>query len=98
MRTAAVAAADAAKRHAARAPSRAANIAASTGTASQAVDFRSQAAPRAMPAPSAPVAREEIAAVGRAASARASRIKARTGGSVVITARLRPTTGEAPAT
>ena len=37
------------KRHAARAPSRAANIAAMTGTASQAVDFRSQATPRATP-------------------------------------------------
>ena len=38
-------------RYMARAPSRQANIAAMTGTASQAVDFRSQATPRAIPEP-----------------------------------------------
>ena len=51
MRTTAVTATAATKRPAARAPSRAATIAARTGTASQAVDFRSQAAPSATPEP-----------------------------------------------
>src|SRR5436305_2616153 len=108
MRTTAVTATAATKRQAARLPSRAATIAASTGTASQAVDFRSQAAPRATPEPVIPVIHEPRPgsgdsadrgdAAGRAARARASRISASTGGSVVITARLSPTTGEATAT
>src|SRR5580704_4131255 len=102
MRTTVVTATAATKRHAARAPSRAATIAARTGTASQAVDFRSQATPSATPEPVIPVihgarpGRGDTA--GRAARARASRISASTGGSVVITARLSPTTGEATAT
>jgi hypothetical protein len=93
IRTTAVTTATATNRAAARAPSRAANIAASTGTASQAVDLRSQAAPRAIPEPVIPLMR----AAGMA-RARASRISASTGGSVVITARLSASTGEASAT
>ena len=58
MRTTAVTATAATKRPAARAPSRAATIAARTGTASQAVDFRSQAAPSATPEPVIPVIHE----------------------------------------
>ena len=102
MRTAAVTATAATKRPAARAPSRAATIAARTGTASQAVDFRSQAAPSAAPEQVIAVIHDVRpapgGAAGRAARARASRISASTGGSVVITARLSPTTGEATAT
>ena len=97
MRTTTVMADAATKRPAARAPSRAANIAARTGTASQAVDFRSQATPRATPEPTA-AETARVAPAGRAARARASRISASTGGSVVITARLSPITGEATAT
>jgi hypothetical protein len=84
-------------RYAARAPSRVANIAARTGTASQAVDFRSQATPRAIPAPAVRAA-VTVAPAGAALRASASSMNASTGGSVVITARLRPTTGEATAT
>src|SRR5438046_187810 len=75
---------------------------------SPAADFRSQDTPSATPEPVIPVIHEvspgqgDLAgggdAAGRAARARASRISASTGGSVVITARLSPTTGEATAT
>ena len=97
-----MAATAATKRPAARTPSRAATIAARTGTASQAVDFRSQAAPSAAPEQVIAVIHDVRptpgGAAGRAARARASKISASTGGSVVITARLSPTTGEATAT
>src|SRR5580704_18676004 len=68
-----------------------------TGTASQAVDFRSQATARAIPAPAVRAA-VAFAPAGTVLRASASSMNASTGGSVVITARLRPTTGEATAT
>src|SRR5579863_2604317 len=98
MRAAAAATRPARKRQAVRAPSRAANMAAMTGIASQAVDFRSQATARATPELTARTVLAPVAAGRGTARASDSRMKARTGGSVVITARLRPITGEATAT
>ena len=75
------------KRQAARAPSRAASIAANTGMAGQAVAFIAHATPRAMAARSSPD--------GRAISARVRNISAMTGGSVMPTASGNAITGEA---
>src|SRR5690349_3110319 len=85
-RAAAVTTDDAAKRPAARAPSRDQNMAASTGPSGHAVTFSAHAAPRTSPA--------RTAQEGRAARASASSMSASTGGSVVITARLSAITGE----
>src|SRR5689334_226278 len=89
IRTAAAPTDDAAKRQAARPPSRDQNMVASTGTSGHAVTFIAHATPRTRPAPSA---RD-----GRAAKTSDSSMSASTGGSVVITARLSAISGEATA-
>ena len=82
-------------RPATRMPSLAANIAASTASAGQAVAFIAQAKPMASPANSG--SRSDPVLRNLAAQARAKHIRAMTGGSVMPTASGSASTGEATA-